>query len=125
MKRFLIILSLVLLIQVVHAQDFSVGVSPLLIQLDNLDKGSKTVIKFNLITHSTIPFSVDLEPEDARIDFFSKPAYSNLGYNYSEESTASWAKILENPVSIEAVEDVNKRNTKEVSFLLPHLCSVH
>jgi hypothetical protein len=120
MKKFIALILFLMLVQASNAQDFSVGVSPLIVNIGELEKGSTSPIKFNLITQSSEPFSIYLDPEEGRIDFFNKVGYTNLVFNYSEQKVASWIRLLDNPVEALAVDPAkpNARSTMEVSALL-------
>ena len=82
------------------ATEFTVGVSPPLIDMGTMEKGSTKTVKFYLVTPSTEPLLVRLQTEPGTMDFFSNPQYSNLISNYSEEDTSSWVEILKNPIEL-------------------------
>ncbi len=117
MKKLL--LFFLFLLPISYAQDFSVGVSPLIIDLGEIEKGSTEAIEFNVITSSTEPFSIYLTPENGLIDFFNKAGYENLVYNYSEQKTDIWITLLDNPVRADPVDQSDgKSKTKKVNLLL-------
>ena len=101
MKFFLFFgILLILLPRIVSAQtEFSVGVSPSVIDLGTLNEGSTNIVKFFLVTPSAEPLLVNLQPESGNIDFFST-RYQGLIVNYSEEDTTSWLDLLKNPVEL-------------------------
>lgn len=106
------------------ATDFTVGVSPGIVELGEVEAGSTRIVKFFLVTPSTEPLLVYLEAEDGNLDFFSREQYKNLIFNYSEEPTAAWAEFLSNPVELKPMNESLKigageiRGWREISFLL-------
>ncbi|MEM5773288.1 MAG: hypothetical protein QXL86_03675 [Candidatus Aenigmatarchaeota archaeon] len=106
------------------AVDFTVGVSPALVDLGEVEPGSTKIVKFFLVTPSTEPLLVYLEAEDGSIDFFSRDQYKNLIFNYSEEPITKWAEFLSNPIELKPSNESLKtgageiRGWREISFLL-------
>jgi hypothetical protein len=122
---FVLIFSVLLLPNISFAAvEFSVGVSPPVIDLGNVSRGSTNIVKFFLVTPSTEPLLVYLQPERGSLDFFSKVQYKNLIFNYSEEDTTSWAELLKNPIELSAGNQTLQTRAgqisgwREVSFLL-------
>ncbi|MFH8108655.1 MAG: hypothetical protein QXY24_02850 [Candidatus Aenigmatarchaeota archaeon] len=120
----LIFVSLLVLSSPVFAADFTVGVSPPVINLGEVERGSTKIVKFYLVTPSTDPLLVYLEAENGNLDFFSSDRYRDLIFNYSEESTQAWAEFLSNPIELKPANETLKtrggeiRGWREVSFLL-------
>lgn len=121
----ILIFSILLISPILSAAvDFTVGVSPPILYLGEVDKDSTNIVKFYLVTPSTEPLLVYLKPEMGRLDFFSKDQYKGLISNYSEENVISWAEFLKNPVEILLGNETLKtaggeiRGWREVSFLL-------
>ena len=98
---------------------FNVGVSPSLINLGNLERGTTNIVKFYVVTESDKPLLVSLESENGRLEFFDI-SYKNLIYNYSEEGTSSWVKFLSNPVELKPQNSTYEtiKGWREVNFLL-------
>jgi len=111
-------------IQPTLAVDFTVGVSPAVIDLGEVEAGSTKIVKFFLVTPSTEPLLVYLEAEEGNLDFFSRDQYKQLVFNYSEEPTANWVEFLSNPVEIKPSNESLRigageiKGWKEISFLL-------
>ena len=101
-ERKIIILTLVffsILISKCNAQ-LSVGVSPPLIDLGEIQPGASKIGRFNVITVSKEISIVRLSASKGNIDYFMNK-YGDLGYNYSEEDISSWVEFISNPVKLE------------------------
>jgi len=102
---------------------FFVGVSPSIVNLGELERGTTNLVKFYIVTVSEDPLLIYLEPEEGTIDFFNNH-YGNFIFNYSEESSIKWIKLLSNPVEIRPQNETIKTNYeaikgwREVNFLL-------
>jgi hypothetical protein len=100
-----------------------VGVSPSIIDLGEIERGTTNLVKFYIVTISEDPILVSLEPENGRLDFFDNN-YVNSILNFSEEDTASWVKFLSNPVELKPQNETLSTNYesikgwREVDFLL-------
>ncbi|MEM3393688.1 MAG: hypothetical protein QXY79_01410 [Candidatus Methanomethylicia archaeon] len=125
--RFDLIISftiLLFLIPSVLAAEFTVGVSPPIVDLGEIEAGSTNLVKFFLVTPSAEPLLVYIEAENGNLDFFSRDQYNQLIFNYSEEEVASWAEFLSNPIELKPSNETLKtkggeiRGWKEISFLL-------
>jgi len=121
---FILLLGFLFSLIPTNAVDFTVGVSPQVVELGETERGTTKIVKFYLVTPSTEPLLVYLEPERGNIDFFGKDKYKNLIFNYSEEDTVSWIEFLKNPVELAPSNETLKtvageiRGWREVSFLL-------
>jgi hypothetical protein len=104
------------------AMEFSIGVSPPVIELGDIDTGSTKIVNFYVVTPSSEPILIYLEPERGNLDFFHKDKYKDLVLNHSEEDVVPWIEILSNPVELKPVEgniamgDI--KGWKEVNFLI-------
>jgi hypothetical protein len=104
------------------AMEFSIGVSPPVIELGNIDAGSTKIVNFYVVTPSSEPILVYLEPERGNLDFFHKDKYKDFVSNYSEEDVLPWIEILSNPIELKPVEGnivtggIN--GWKEINFLI-------
>jgi hypothetical protein len=100
-----------------------VGVSPSVVDLGELERGTTNVVKFYVVTVSEDPLLVYLSTENGDIDFFNSH-YNDAIFNYSEESTDGWVKFLSNPVELKpqngsletGYESI--KGWREVDFLL-------
>jgi hypothetical protein len=105
------------------AISLNVGVSPGILDLGELERGTTNLVKFYVITVSEEPLLVYLEPEEGRLEFFNNH-YNNLIFNYSEENVAKWVKFLSNPVELKPQNETLKtsyeaiKGWREVNFLL-------
>lgn len=106
------------------ALEFSIGVSPPIIDVGSVEQGSTKIVKFYLVTPSTEPLLVYLESEPGSIDFFNRAKYASIVYNYSEENVVSWAEFLKNPIELTPSNETLKtkggeiNGWREISFLL-------
>jgi hypothetical protein len=100
-----------------------VGVSPAIIDLGELERGTTNLVKFYVVTVSEEPFLVYMGLENGRLDFFDTQ-YNNFIFNFSEESTTDWIKFLNNPVELKPQNESLKtsyetiKSWREVEFLL-------
>jgi hypothetical protein len=107
------------------AAEYAVGVSPPIIDLGDVDAGETRIVKFFIVTPSTEPLLVYLEGERGSIDFFtSKPRYTPLLANLSEEPVVGWLEFLKNPTELRpqnksvGIPSGQLAGWQEVSFLL-------
>ena len=106
------------------AKSFSVGVSPGTLNLGNLKTDSTKVVDFYVTTPSDEALLVNLEAEKGNLDFFNRPNYKSLLYNYSEEDATYWVKVINNPVEIKPSNETLKTTgglisgKEQISFLL-------
>jgi hypothetical protein len=106
----------------VNAIDYSVGVSPPVVEAGKIEGGTTKIIKFYINTISDETLLVRLEPQESSFDFFVRDAYKTLKENYSEQSVKGWAEFLSNPVELkpnnETVAPGYVRGRREINFLL-------
>jgi len=122
-----LILLLVVFLLLVHntlaARQFSVGVSPSLLNLGEVPYGSSKPAKFHIDTVSDETLLVYLESQPSLIDFFDRPAYKDYIYNYSEEDPSGWVQTFSNPVELKPITELQTfggaiKGWREVSFLV-------
>jgi hypothetical protein len=128
MKFYAFLLILVMFLPIFALSSFAedelfVGVSPQIINLGELERGTTNIVKFYVVTVSEKPLLVYLETEKGLIDFF-KNRYASFIFNYSEEDTVEWIKFLSNPVELKSQNETLKtgyesiKGWREVDFLL-------
>jgi len=107
-----------------YAEDrLFVGVSPSVVDLGELGRGTTNLVKFYIVTISDNPILVRLEAENGRLDFFDNNYVDSI-FNFSEEDTATWVKFLSNPVELKPQNETLKTNYesikgwREVNFLI-------
>lgn len=117
-KMFFIILIFIILFKPINAQ-ISVGVSPSIIDLGEVNRGETKIVRFNVITSSEDIIIVSLESTRGKADFFTGN-YANLISNYSEEDTKQWIEFLLNPVELKPmnIQGTAIKNIREATFLL-------
>jgi hypothetical protein len=104
--------------------DYSIGVSPGTIDMGNISSGSTKSVDFYLTTPSENSIFLRLDSERGNLNFFSKPQYSGLIYNHSEEDTTPWVKVINNPVEIRPDNETLRtsgglfRGKEKISFLI-------
>jgi len=100
-----------------------VGVSPPVVDLGKVGRGTANLVKFYIVTISENPILVRLEAENGRLDFFDNNYIDSI-FNFSEEDTASWVKFLSNPVELKPQNETLTTNYesikgwREVDFLI-------
>jgi hypothetical protein len=118
----LLIFLIVFPSSVFAAKEFSVGVSPPVIDLGDVSSGSSIPTKFYIVTPSDETLLVRIEPTVPLIDFF-KSEYSQYLYNYSEEITTGWVQLFSNPVELSPQSDTSIfgnsiKGYREINFLI-------
>ncbi len=109
---------LLFILPIVHAADFSVGVSPNTVIVGDVAPGEQKIVKFSIFTVSTEPLLIYLEKERGSFDFFSR-GYTELMDKFSEERTDAWVDFLANPVEIDTSGNKTAdRSWKDISVLL-------
>jgi len=106
---FVLIISFLVLISKCHAQ-LTVGVSPAVLDLGEIEPGTSKIARFYLVTTSEEKFFVYMKPNKGNIRTFTIDKYKDYINNYSEEDASSWVEFLRNPVEME--EPLNKETTK-------------
>jgi len=105
------------------AREFSVGVSPSLIDLGEVSPGSSKPVSFFIVTVSDETLLVYLESREALIDFFDNPSYREHINSYSQESTSGWVQTFSNPVELKSTGELSTlggtvKGWREINFLL-------
>ena len=88
----------------------TVGVSPPILDLGEIEPGTSKIARFYLITSSKEKFLVSMSPVRGNIRLFSTDKYKDYINNYSEEDVSSWVELLRNPVDLK--EPLKKETTK-------------
>lgn len=117
MRFFLTVLFLLVLNNTSSAIEFNVGVSPPIIDLEEVQPGEIILVKFFIVTRSDETLLVNLEPKNARVDFLNRDGYRELKSIYSEESVVEWVDFINNPVELDAATS-DSRGRREINFLL-------
>jgi len=105
-------------------REFTVGVSPAVVNLGEVEAGTTNLVNFFIITPSAETLLVDLQPARGTLDFFNKNLYKDLIFNSSEEDVTPWIKIISNPVELRPTNETLKtaagliRGSREIEFLL-------
>lgn len=119
----LLLISFIFSAQDTFGREFTVGVSPSLINLGEVPPGSSKLVSFFIVTVSDETLLVYLEPAEALIDFFDNPNYKSYIYDYSQEPTAGWIQIFSNPVELKPISEITTlggtiKGWREVNVLL-------
>jgi hypothetical protein len=105
---FVFIISFILILPKLHAQ-LTVGVSPPILDLGELEPGTSKIARFYLVTSSKEKFFVYMNPTKDDLSSFATQ-YKDFVNNYSEEDVSSWVEFLSNPVELK--ETPEGQNTK-------------
>jgi hypothetical protein len=119
MKFLYIVLLITLTLNFCYAQ-ITVGVSPPVLDMGEINRGETKIGKFNVITSSQDTLIVRLEATRGKADFFTPNNYWQYLSNYSEEDTKTWISFLSNPVELETtnIPGTSIKSAREVSFIL-------
>jgi hypothetical protein len=113
-----VLFAFAFLIPASHAADFSVGVSPPVLDAGTASPGEQKIAKFSIFTVSDEPLLVYFETQNGNLDFFSK-GYGIFESNFSEEQTASWIQFVANPTEIQTNESrLVGRSWKDITVIL-------
>jgi hypothetical protein len=118
------IFSILLLTSISLAAELIVGVSPPVLKLGEIERGTTKIVKFYLVTPSSEPLLVSLQSEKGNLDFFARDEYKNILFNYSEEEVGAWVEFLKNPVELAPSNETLQtkggviKGWREISFLL-------
>jgi hypothetical protein len=117
MKFALLLLFVLVFSGVVHAVEFSIGVSPNVVDVGEIQPGEQKLVKFSIFTVSDEPLLVYLESENGNMDFF------NIGYKdrmpqFSEENILPWVEFLSNPVEILIHGDGAGRSWTDINLVI-------
>jgi hypothetical protein len=120
-REFFLSLAIIFLalpaIPISHAADFSIGVSPPVVEVGDIEPGEQKIVKFSIFTVSDEPLLVYFSVENSSMRFFDL-GYRELMSNFSEEPTSSWLEFPSNPVEIDTQTRVAGRGWKDISVLL-------
>jgi hypothetical protein len=83
-------------------KQYKVGVSPLILNIGDIERGESRIVTFYIVTSSPEELLVKLEASRGSTDFFNKAGYEHMIYNYSEEDASGWIKFFDNPVALRA-----------------------
>jgi hypothetical protein len=121
MRRFLLVFLLVLFFDsAAFAAEYSVGVSPAIVDAGTIEPGSSKILRFYVVTISSDPLVVSLESDEGFLDFFTGK-YRDYLLNYSEQRRKDWVTFLNNPVELLAPPSdfgVGIRGAREINFIL-------
>ncbi|MCX6815495.1 MAG: hypothetical protein NT120_01415 [Candidatus Aenigmarchaeota archaeon] len=116
--RYSVLLLLLVFSTCASAVEFSVGVSPPVVDVGEVDQGEQKIVKFSIFTVSDENLLVYLDVESGNMDFFAK-GYKDLMANFSEEPTMRWVQFINNPVEIDTKSSKTAgRAWKDVTFIL-------
>jgi len=98
----------------------TVGVSPPVLDLGEINRGETKIGKFNIITSTQSTLIVRLEAARGKADFFTPSNYWQYLSNYSEEDTKTWISFVSNPVELEPtnIPGTSIKSAREVTFFL-------
>jgi hypothetical protein len=98
----------------------TVGVSPPVLDLGEINRGEIKIGKFNIITSTQNTLIVRLEAARGKADFFTPSNYWQYLSNYSEEDTKTWISFVSNPVELEPtnIPGTSIKSAREVTFFL-------
>ena len=123
--KYILIFTLftIFIIPEIHAQ--SVGVSPLVLNLGEIQPGTSKIVRFYVVTVSDEVLLVQLGKTKGNIDFLRKDEYKDVLMNYSEQDILPWIEFINNPVELVKTEETSKtkagstiKGAREVNFIL-------
>jgi hypothetical protein len=120
---FFIFLFFLLFLPMGFCAEYAIGVSPGVVELGEVEPGSKKTVNFFLITPSEDTIYLYLEPFERGMDFF-RVKYKDLIQEVSEEKVADWADVIKTPLKLEAVPGAEEifgrhaRGYRRVNFIL-------
>ena len=124
MPAAIMLLFALMLSTTADAKELQAGVSPLVLDLGNVSKGSSVVGSFFIVTSSNDELLVKLDSQRSNINYFKKPEYSGISDKVSEEDSSGWAFFPSNPYVLRHTNESLKTaggsisDWKKVSFML-------
>ncbi len=122
MFKFALMFVSLLFLSETFAQEISIGVSPGLLDLKEIERSTSKISRFHLVTPSDRNVLVGLSVPYDNPDIFKKEEYRDSIFNYSEEDCGSWIKFLENPVEIKPTDQTLSvgmiKGWKEIIFIV-------
>ncbi|MBU0530621.1 MAG: hypothetical protein KKC05_03015 [Nanoarchaeota archaeon] len=101
---------------------YQLGVSPSVIDVGELDRGSTRVLHFFVTTQSKEDIIIKLDSQSVELDYFKKPGYEKYLQNYSEQDASSWIEYINNPINLEYSpidkDDGTINRWRKVNFIL-------
>jgi len=89
----------------VESKNIAIGVSPSIVDLGTLERGSSELARFHVISPSEDTLLVYLDVTRGTFDFFNRDHYREFSQNYSEQNSISWLKVLNNPVEMRRTDE--------------------
>jgi hypothetical protein len=114
---FLYLFIFLVFISKVNSQ-LTIGVSPPILDLGEIDPDSTKIARFNLITSSNEVILTYLTPTNGRFDWIGSSSYKNHMSNFSEQDIVSWVEFTKNPAQVERTEGGTIKGASEVTFIL-------
>ncbi len=118
-----LILFLILITPGIHAQ--SVGVSPVVLNLNEIQPGTSRIVRFYVVTASDEVLLVQLVKTKGDIDMLKKNEYKDVLMNYSDQDILPWIEFIKNPVELVKSEETSKtkagstiKGAREVNFII-------
>ena len=93
-------IGIIILVLIPNVFAVSVGVSPAVSELGEIEKGTSRISRFFIVTSSEEKLIVQLESANADAELFYKGDYNKYLINYSEEDSSKWVEFLKNPVEL-------------------------
>jgi hypothetical protein len=87
------------------SKNIAIGVSPSIVDLGKLERGSSELARFHVISPSEDTLLVYLDVTRGTFDFFNRDHYREFSQNYSEQNSINWLKILNNPVEMRRTDE--------------------
>jgi len=103
----------------ISAKSFQVGVSPLILNLGELERGTTKVASFSIITSSDESFMVDVKAARGDMGFFDER--TEMLKEYSEVDASGWVEFMNNPIYLDTElegEDPGIKRFEEIRFLV-------
>jgi hypothetical protein len=112
-----------LIIPGINAQ--SVGVSPHVPYLGEIQPGTSKIVKFYILTVSDEVLLVKLGKSKGNMDLLKRDEYKYALMNYSEQDILPWIEFINNPVELTKSEEKSKtkagsaiKGAREVDFII-------
>lgn len=125
MRKLALVLFLIVILLTfpVKSENIAIGVSPSIVDLGLVERGSKELAKFHIISPSDETILVYLDTLRGTFNFFNRDDYRDLVHSYSEENVIPWLEILSNPVELKQAQDSdllkgNIRTYRDIDLIL-------
>jgi hypothetical protein len=114
-------MTLLAALPVAMGAKYQLGVTPVFIDLGEIERGESKLASFNVITSSADDFMVRVTANPGILDFFSSRHNKPMLPEFSEEDATGWVSFMNNPFYLDVSEGRDlggNKKSEQVNFLI-------